>query len=279
MRHPYGYGGSSPDLSFSLTPKAGIQTTLDAIDQRRLDRAAQINQLNSQLPEQPLRTVTLNPSEPAGPSPDVSAPQARRGAADHIAGFLEAGIDPLGHIDNQLERWKQGGYKLGSTELKTVGPQLHRAARFATGASRLLPLLPIGMAAVQGYDEGGVGGAALGTAGAVGGAMIGGAVLPVIGAPIGALVGTMIASKGNELAANAVDDAQFGLDTPGAALGRVLDPFFKSNTERAADDVTRQMEDPARQALIQEEERRNSLAQSRRINEAMFQAAITPIPY
>jgi len=279
MRHPYDFSGSVPDLGFGLTPKAEIQTTLNAIDQQRLDRAAQISQLNSQLPEQPLRTVTLNPSEPAGPSPAAPAPRGKRGAADHIAGFLETGIDPLGHIDDRLERWKQGGYKLGSTELKTMGPQLHRAARFATGATRLLPLLPIGMATVQGYDEGGVGGAALSTAGAVGGAMIGGALLPIIGAPIGALAGTWLASKGNELASGAVDDAQFGLDTPGAALGRVLDPFFKSSTERAADDVIRQMEDPARQALIQEEARRNSLSQSRRINEAMLQAAATPIPY
>jgi hypothetical protein len=276
MRHPYGYSGSVPDPVLSLSPASYIQQRLMGDPQ---DRRPRIDLINSQLPEQPLRTLTLNPSQPAGPSPDARAPQDNRKPADYIANFLEAGIDPLGHIDNQLEGWKQGGYRLGSTELKTVGPQLHRAANVATGAGRLLPLLPIGMAAVQGYDEGGVGGAALSAAGAVGGAMIGGTLLPVIGAPIGALVGTMIASKGTELAAGAVDDAQFGLDTPGAALGRALDPFFKSNTERQADDVTRQMEDPARQALIQEEARRNSLAQSRRINDAMLQAAATPIPY
>jgi hypothetical protein len=218
------------------------------------------------------------PAPAPAPAPVLDAPAAGRSSARRVAEQVDNMLtgNPFQAADNALDRWAAGGYG----GLKNLGPQLHAFGKFAVPAAQFgLPLLNTGLSAVQGYGEGGLGGAGVQAASTLAGTLLLGAVPvvgPVLGPTVGAMAGSMAGSKINEFLTNAVDSHRYNLDTPEASIGKVIDPFFKGANERAAEQVARQEQDPAVLALRNEEQRRYNLESERQYQQMMLSMASTP---
>ena len=137
---------------------------------------------------------------------------------------------------------------------------MRRLGGLAKGAYRFAPLVGPALGAIDGAQDAGVGGALIGAgsaaAGASAGAAIGGFLLPGIGAIPGAVIGGMVGSgAGSGLTGVAKDlvGAAKGGDTGlGGQVGRFLDPFIDTESEKQERVMYQQMNSPAMLAAMQQ---------------------------
>lgn len=223
-------------------------------------------------------TIRKQVAKRAGGGKDFAA------AADSALGAFDLGIGEVAR--DGLHRAGAAARSAGMPKLGRGLYRLGSAARFAAPALAVGgAVLPAAMGAMEGFNQAGVGGAAIqggtGLGGAALGAAIGSAFLPgvgtVIGAGLGSMAGSGIGSALTSGAVGLVEKGQTGDRSVFGAIGRALDPVIDTAFEKEQKAALQQMNSPAMQEIRAQERARMERARALQAEQMLMQASMRVI--
>ncbi len=215
----------------------------------------------------------------------------RQTAKRTAPGFVSAADSALGSLDLGIGEAARAGLVRAGKAAKDAGmPNLGRGlVRFGRVARFAAPALAVGGAvlpavtgAMEGYEQAGVGGAAIhgasGLGGAAVGAAIGSALLPgvgtVIGAGLGSMAGSGLGSGLTSVATGLVEKGQAGDTGWIGGIGRALDPFIDTAFEKEQKAALQQMNSPAMREIALQQQTRQMAAANQQRQQVLMQAAL-----
>jgi hypothetical protein len=225
----------------------------------------------------------------SGGGPGTSTAKGAAATAKQVAKRAGSSVDrALGAVDLGIgEAARAGLIRVGAAAKSAGMPNLGRGLVRLGGAARwAAPALAVGGAvlpavtgAMDGFNQAGVGGAAIQGGTGLAGAAIGGAigsVIPgfgtVIGAGIGSMLGSGVGSALTSGVSGLVEKAQAGDTGWAGGIGRALDPFIDTAFEKQQQAALQQMNSPAMRMIRDQENARIAQARADQTHALLMQS-------